>query len=166
MSSIPFQTVTPPPALTPLRRATRFRIGLTAGLWCVVAAPLYVMATTAANFDGIFREFGLRMSPFQQFLLGLGRVLGTPVGIAFILLLAPLACYALVLLGLPRDAVSPADDPAGTRRHPRWERLLLVTVPATVVSVIITVVYLGSMLAPLQTITNTLGQTPSVGTAR
>ncbi|HZW05717.1 MAG TPA: hypothetical protein VFF65_01230, partial [Phycisphaerales bacterium] len=153
MSDSPLGSATPPPPPALRKVAARFRLALAAGLFCVAAPPLYIMATTGPRFDAIYREFGIKVSPLQQLMLGAGRLLGTPAGLALMLLLTPLVCYALVLTGLPRNAVAPADDPDHVHQRPRWRRLTLIAVLLTVLSFTVSVVYLASMLLPIHAMT-------------
>jgi hypothetical protein len=137
--------------------ATWIRMALAAALWCLAAPPIYVMGTTAAKFEEIFRELGLRISPLQMTLLGLGRMLESPAVMLGVLVMLGAFCFAASLACIPFGAVAPAD---GVGMRPRWKRIVMTVVGVGLLSFGLVVAYMGTMLGSMQTVIDKLNNTP------
>jgi hypothetical protein len=131
------------------------RVGIAGGLICLIMPPLFVLATTAENFDKIFGEFGVRSSPLQAILLGFGRMLGTPAGVVAALLLVPLVCYLLALVAIPAGTRDSAEPSTSAGRRPSWGRIVSVVGGTALVSLVL---YMGYTMLMLGTMTTVVGK--------
>ncbi|MFT3683581.1 MAG: hypothetical protein QM783_01435 [Phycisphaerales bacterium] len=141
------------PAVRGLSSAAWVRVALAAGLWCVTATPVYVMGSTAAKMEEIFRELGVRLGALQMTLLGIGRLLESPVALVCTLALLAAFCYAAALACIPPGTVAPADG-AGPR--PRWVRIICTVVGVGVLSFGLTVAYVASIVGTMQNVIDKL----------
>jgi hypothetical protein len=149
--SVPPAATTAPPRTA--GAALRPRLMLAFSLWCLMAVPLGIMAITGPKFIEIFREFGVKLAGTQLTLLAIGQLVGSPIGIACLLTVVPLFCFALSTIALPPRTA--------TDIRPRWPRVVVLLIGTFAVALLAVVVYWSGLAVTMMDVSSKLATTPT-----
>ena len=130
------------------------RIILAVVLWLLWCAPLITIELTAPKFMEIFREFGVKLTGGVVLALQIGGWMGSPLGMAFMLLALPALAFATAALILPPRIASSAPQ------RSRWPLVVISIVCSLAGAIAVWILYSAVLAQAMLPIIDKLQKSP------